>query len=90
MNMNKIYIGNLPYQTNEKELENLFSKYGQIEDVAVIRDRYTNRSKGFGFVTFSTSEAAQNALEVNGQDLQGRALKVNIAMERKERPRREQ
>jgi len=80
--MNKIYIGNLPYTVTEDSLEALFSQYGKVEEVILIKDRETRRLKGFGFIVFSTDNEANAALAMNGQELEGRALKVNIAQER--------
>lgn len=87
---NKIFVGNLPWEAREDKLREIFSQYGEITDAVVIIDRRTNRSKGFGFVTFSTPEAAQAAIEaMHGQDVDGRNIVVNIARPREERPRRD-
>ena len=77
--MNKIYVGNLPFQTTDQELEGEFQQFGKIKEVALIRDRYSNEFKGFAFITFITPESAQQALPANGKDFQGRAMKVSIA-----------
>lgn len=82
MQQNKLYVGNFPYSVDEAQLRNLFSAYGDITDVALIMDRETGRPKGFAFITFATQAAAEKALELNGRDLGGRPLKVNVAMER--------
>ncbi|TDJ69795.1 MAG: RNA-binding protein, partial [Proteobacteria bacterium] len=70
------------YSVDEDQLRELFSPYGEIEELALIMDRETGRSKGFAFITFATQQAAESALEKNGQDLSGRALRVNIAQEK--------
>jgi hypothetical protein len=77
--MNKIYVGNLPFQTTDQELEGEFQQFGKIKEVALIRDRYSNEFKGFAFITFVAPESAQQALAANGKDFQGRAMKVSIA-----------
>lgn len=82
--MKKIYVGNLPYRTIEQDLESVFAKFGNIETVAVIKDHHSGRSKGFGFITFDSETAAQEALTMDGQDFQGRPLKVSIAKEKSE------
>lgn len=82
MPQNKLYVGNFPYDVDESQLRQLFSPYGEIEDLAVIMDRATGRPKGFAFITFATQQAAEKALELNGKDLGGRPLKVNIAVEK--------
>ena len=80
MSDSKIYVGNLSYNTTEDGLRDFFGHYGKIEDLIIIMDRGTGRSKGFGFVTFDSSDAANNAVaEGNGGDLDGRTLRVNIA-----------
>ncbi|MBS0358327.1 MAG: RNA-binding protein [Proteobacteria bacterium] len=82
--MNKIYVGNLPYRITEQDVEAAFNQYGPIENVMLIKDRATGRLKGFGFVTFETEAAAQDALKMDGKDFQGRPLKVSIAREKTE------
>ena len=85
MQQNKLYVGNLAYSVDESHLEQLFSAYGSIDEVALIKDRETGRSKGFAFVTFSSRESAEKALEQNGKELEGRTLRVNQARERSDR-----
>ncbi len=92
---NKIYVGNLPFTYGHKELAGIFEKFGKIEEAVVIVDRDDGRSKGFGFVTFVEEESAKKALEMDGKDADGRALKVNEATprpdsERKEEPKSEE
>lgn len=82
MSQNKLYVGNFPYSVTETELRSLFSNYGQINELAMIMDRETGRPKGFAFITFATQQSAEQALEMNGRDVGGRPLKVNVAMER--------
>lgn len=80
----KLYVGNLPFQTTDEDLEALFSVHGTVVQANVITDRETGRSRGFGFVTFETPEAAQAAqAALDGQDHNGRALKVNEAQDKK-------
>ena len=76
----KLYVGTLPYNTTEDDLRNLFSQYGSIDSVAVITDRETGRSKGFGFVEFGNDAEARSAIQaLSGQEYGGRALTVNEA-----------
>jgi len=83
----KLYVGNLPYNVTEQDLRDLFSGAGNIDDVAVISDRSTGQSKGFGFVEMSTDAEAQAAIQqFNGYTLGNRALVVNEARPREERP----
>lgn len=82
MQQNKLYVGNLPFSATQAELEEAFSGYGELEEVRLITDRDTGRSRGFAFVTFATQLAAESALEMNGKPLDGRNLIVNIAKER--------
>jgi heterogeneous nuclear ribonucleoprotein A1/A3 len=85
MQQNKLYVGNFPYSVDENDLRQAFQSYGEIRDVSVIMDRATGRSKGFAFITFATQSAAEAALEQNGKDLKGRALRVNIAQDKPKR-----
>lgn len=77
--MNKIYVGNLPFQTTEQDLDSMFQKFGKIKETVLIRDRLSREFKGFAFITFVTSESAQQALTLNGSNLQDRAIKVSMA-----------
>src|SRR5438045_809919 len=84
----KLYVGNLSYNVDSSELEQLFGAHGTVQSAEVISDRMTGRSKGFGFVEMSTDEEAQAAITaLNGQDNNGRALTVNEAKPREDRPR---
>src|SRR6185369_14290046 len=82
----KLYVGNLSYQVDSSELEQLFAQHGQVVSAQIINDRDTGRSKGFGFVEMGTDEEAQAAIAaLNGQQHGGRALTVNEARPREER-----
>lgn len=82
MSQSKIYVGNLSYNTTEDELRDYFSQYGNIEDIKLIIDFSTGRSKGFGFITYGSDQECEMAVEKsNGVELSGRKLKVNIARE---------
>src|SRR5688572_30777736 len=84
----KLYVGNLSYNTTGSELEQLFSQHGTVQSAEVIADRDTGRSKGFGFVQMGSDAEAQAAIAaLNGQEVDGRALTVNEAKPREERPR---
>jgi len=85
MQQNKIYVGNFPYSVDESQLREMFSSFGQVEDIALIKDRETGRSKGFAFITFASQQAAETALSLNGKDVEGRSLKVNMAQEKESR-----
>lgn len=86
----KLYVGNLPWSFGNKELSELFAPYGEVTEASVISDKYSGRSKGFGFVTFADNAAAEKAMaELNGKEIEGRAIKVNEAKPMEERPRRE-
>jgi len=79
----KLYIGNLGYEVTQQDLESLFAQAGTCESAAVIIDRATGQSRGFGFVEMSSNAEAQQAIQqFNGQELKGRALRVNEAIER--------
>lgn len=83
----KLYVGNLPWQTTSDDLSALFSNYGEVTDSIVLSDRETGRSRGFGFVTMD-DEGGKKAIEaLDGSDYEGRALKINEARPREERPR---
>ena len=79
MDQNKLFIGSLPWAITSDSLKELFAKYGDITEAIVITDRATGRSKGFGFVTFATAEAAKAALEMDKQQVEGRPIVVSMA-----------
>lgn len=82
----KLYVGNLPYSITEDELSAAFAKFGTVESVAIITDKFSGRSKGFGFIEMSTDEEAQKAMEgMNDQELSGRQIKVTEARPMKPR-----
>lgn len=82
----KLYVGNLSYDTTENDLRAYFAQVGNVSEVAIIKDRDTGSPKGFAFVTMSSQEEANTAIErFNGQNLGSRALTVNIARPREER-----
>ena len=84
----KLYVGNLSYNTNSSDLEQLFAQHGTVQSAEVIQDRETGRSKGFGFVQMGSDAEAQAAIDaLNGQQHDGRNLTVNEAKPREERPR---
>ncbi len=85
---NKLYVGGLPYSVSDDQLRELFTPYGNVESAQVITDKYTDRSRGFGFVEMSSEEEAQKAIAgLNGTQLEGRSLTVNISKPREDRPR---
>jgi RNA recognition motif-containing protein len=82
----KLYVGNLPFSITEDGLADAFKKFGTVESAKLITDRDTGRSKGFGFVEMSTDAEAQEAIEkLDGQDLEGRQVRVNEAKPREPR-----
>ena len=84
----RLYVGNLSYQVKEKDLRDAFAAYEHVESVAVITDRTTGRSNGFGFVEIADEAEAKAAIEeMDGKVLEGRALKVNEARQRPDKPR---
>jgi cold-inducible RNA-binding protein len=86
-NNSRLFVGNLSYQTLERDLQDFFSAAGVVTNVNLMLDKFTGKSRGFAFVEFSTPEEAQKAVELfHGKDLGGRALTVNIARPREERP----
>lgn len=79
-----IYVGNLTFDTDSAQLESLFAQYGEVTKAQVVADRDTGRSRGFGFVEMSNDEEAQAAISaLNGKDVGGRQLNVNVAKERR-------
>ena len=85
----KLYVGNLSFQTSSDDLQQLFAQAGTVESAAVVEDRDTGRSRGFGFVEMASKEEGQKAIEqFNGQDLNGRTLNVNEARPREDRGNR--
>jgi hypothetical protein len=85
----KLFVGNLDYSTSEDQLRDAFAPYGNIVSSAIVLDRMTGRSRGFGFVEYDSAAEADKAIEaLNGSDLNGRQLNVNVARERSEGDRR--
>ena len=86
---NRLYVGGLAYSVTEEQLEELFSTHGAVESARIITDKFTNNSRGFGFVEMGTQQEAEAAIKaLNGSEQYGRTLTVNIAKPREERPRR--
>src|SRR4051812_19516773 len=83
----KLYVGNLPFNTTENELQELFSQAGAVQEVTLMQDRFTGKSRGFAFVTMGTDDEAQNAIsKFNGHTMDGRPMTVNEARPREQRP----
>ena len=86
----KLYVGQLPYSTNDDELKDIFSAHGTVESAKVIMDRDSGRSKGFGFVEMSTEDEANAAIKaLDQQEIQGRKINVSIARPMTDRPQRD-
>lgn len=86
MDNNKLYVGNLPYSTNDESLKELFAAAGEVTEAKVITDKFSGRSKGFGFVTMKDNETADKATkELDGKEIDGRKIKVSIARPMRER-----
>ena len=84
---NKLFVGNLSFNTTENDLNDAFAAFGTVTETNLMVDRETGRPRGFGFITMSSADEAQKAIEgMNGKDVDGRALTVNIAKPREERP----
>jgi RNA recognition motif-containing protein len=84
----KIYAGNLSYEVSSDDLKEAFSQFGEVSSADVIKDKFSGRSKGFGFVEMASKEEAQAAIEgLNEKELKGRAIKVNEARPRQDKPR---
>jgi cold-inducible RNA-binding protein len=83
----RLYVGNLPFNTTENELQELFSQAGAVQEVMLMQDKFTGKSRGFAFVTMASDQDAQNAIsQINGKTIDGRALTVNEARPREPRP----
>ena len=83
---NKLYVGNISFKLDENSLEQAFAEFGSVKSTKIITDRETGRSKGFGFVEMGSDEEAQSCIEnLDGKELEGRPLRVNIAKERERR-----
>ena len=83
---NKLYVGNLPYSLNDESLKELFAGSGEVVEAKVITDKFSGRSKGFGFVTMVDDAAAEKAIQEMGEkEIEGRPLKVNVARPMRER-----
>ena len=83
---NKLFVGNLSFNTTEKDLQDAFAAFGTVTETNLMMDRVTSRPRGFAFITMGTPEEAQNAISgLNGKQLDGRALTVNVAKPREER-----
>ncbi len=81
--MQKLYVGNLSFRMADQDLQELFSQKGEVLSAKIIMDRDSGRSKGFGFVEMGSSEAAEACIEAfNGQEIEGRTLRVNVAMDK--------
>jgi cold-inducible RNA-binding protein len=86
MNNSRLFVGNLSYQTMDRDLQDFFSQAGAVTSVTLMIDKFTGKSRGFAFIEFSSADEANKAVEMfHGKDLQGRALTVNIARPREER-----
>lgn len=85
--MTKMFVGGLPYSVNSQRLEEIFAAFGQVVSAQVISDKFTNQSKGFGFVEMNSDDEAQNAIkELNDSEVDGRRINVSVARPREERP----
>jgi RNA recognition motif-containing protein len=83
---NKLFVGNLSFNITENDLQDAFAAHGTVTEANLMMDRMTNRPRGFGFVTMSSAEEAQKAIDaLNGKEMDGRALTVNVAKPREER-----
>src|SRR5215210_2759726 len=84
---NRLYVGNLPFNTTETDLQDLFAQAGPVNEVVLMQDKFTGKSRGFAFVTMATDADAQNAItQLHGKAMEGRPLTVNEARPREERP----
>lgn len=77
---NKLFVGNISWDASDEDLQNLFAEHGEVTSARVVTDKFTGRSRGFGFVEMATDEAAQAAIEaLDGKDFMGRDMTVNVA-----------
>jgi RNA recognition motif-containing protein len=82
----KLYVGGIPYSSTEEDMKNYFAEAGEVTSATIITDRYTGRSRGFGFVEMADEDGAKKAIELfDGKEFEGRKLTVNIARPREER-----
>lgn len=89
-NKKRLFVGNLPFSTTEDSLSEMFAKAGKVVSVKIITDKYSGRSKGFGFVEFEDEKAAEEAVKMfNETEVDGRKIVVNIARPMEQRPRRD-
>ena len=85
----RIFVGNLPFSATETQLNELFSQHGEVTSVSIVKDKFTDRSRGFAFVEMTAADAATAAIAaLNSHQMEGRPLTVNVARERTERPPR--
>ncbi|MGI6612452.1 MAG: RNA recognition motif domain-containing protein [Candidatus Nanosyncoccaceae bacterium] len=90
MSKPNLFVGNLPYSTTDEDLKAFFEAIGEVESARVIVDKFSNRSKGFGFVEFKDEANNQRAIdELDGKELDGRAIKVSVSKPREDRPHRD-
>lgn len=86
---NKLYVGNLSYSITDESLAEMFTSFGEVTEAKVISDKFSGRSKGFGFVTMVDEKAAEKAIaEMNGKEVDGRAIVVNVSRPKEPRPNR--
>ncbi len=81
---NKIFVGNLSFNTDVQDLKEVFDKFGEMSEIKIPTDRETGRARGFAFITFETQQAAENALAADGKEISGRAIRVSMATEKKD------
>ena len=86
--MYKVFVGGLPFSTTDDELKELFAAHGAVASATVVRDRDSGRSKGFAFVELDDADAENAIKELNGKDAEGRAMVVNVARPKEDRPQR--
>jgi RNA recognition motif-containing protein len=83
-----IYVGNLPFSASEDEVRSFFAPHGEVKSVRLMMDRETGRPRGFGFVEMSEDDAKKAITALNGKDMGGRSLRINLAEEKPQRPKR--